>query len=38
MGKSENKSLASGLNILAGRIVYPTVTETFGLPYEPITK
>jgi alanine dehydrogenase len=33
----ENKSLASGLNILAGRVVYPAVAETFGLPFEPIT-
>src|ERR687884_266040 len=31
----ENDALAKGLNIVAGKVVYPAVAEAFGLPYAP---
>ena len=34
----EDNSLAKGLNIIAGRIVYKEVAEAFSLPYEQIQK
>ncbi len=33
-----DQSLARGLNIVAGKVVYPGVAEAFGLPLEPVDR
>ena len=32
----ENDELALGLNIVEGKVVYKSVADAWGLPYEPI--
>ena len=32
----DDSSLAKGLNIVEGKVVYKAVADVFGLPYEPL--
>ena len=34
----ENASLAKGLNVVDGKVVYPAVAEAFGLDYMPVER
>jgi alanine dehydrogenase len=34
----ENASLAKGLNVVDGKVVYPAVAEAFGLDYTPVER